>query len=280
MSITRDILSFLLDDQILPLKYLILGQLHFEKIVEDLELDLDSKKYKTFPEVVEFIREQNLDEKLKYAASFNLLDLVKTMVSRGVAVGWLCSGAREAARKGHLEVLQYLDSQGLKQALTWMEMGALHGHLHIVQAMLVIKPIQEQQFKDLMKIAVEGGNLEIVEFLTTIGEMKSYNSILKQGAEHGHLHIIEFALVNGADNFKKAMSKAALGGHLHIVEMMLTKGVFEAKDYVDAVENAVYSLSEATCVFNVDSKDYQRDMAKIEEWIAIIKLLQNCKYST
>lgn len=107
-SLTRDIISFLLNDQILPLKYLILGQLHFEQIAEELA---EYETCKNFSEIVQRIKNETPNIKLSFAAAFNLMNEAKILISKNPRM-WLGYSAGSAAEKGHLAMFEYLVSQG------------------------------------------------------------------------------------------------------------------------------------------------------------------------
>ena len=124
--------------------------------------------------------------------------------------------ATEVARKGHLDILNFLIEKGANN-WDWMAYGAAKGgHLDILK--LAVEK-GANNWNSIAYGAAEGGNLAILNLLIGKGA-NNWNYISCGAAKGGHLDILKLAVGKGANDWNWIAEGAAEGGHLEIIFYM------------------------------------------------------------
>ena len=132
-SLTRDIASFLVRGQMLPLRLLIVGQMNIDQVSEDF-VTFSKQSFDQIGKVVEYIIHMNHGDKLALAAYLGLSDEVDFLLSKDDdncdrALAW-------AAFANRFEVFGLLISAGATDFNRAMENAAYAGHVDGVTFML------------------------------------------------------------------------------------------------------------------------------------------------
>jgi ankyrin repeat protein len=147
-----------------------------------------------------------------------------------------------AASAGHLEVIEYLLSQGLdinvgaESGWTALSSAAKAGHGGIVEYFLdrgADPDISAYRRGGPMCVAAEGGHLDVIQLLLAHGASvnghkgaQSHNTPLFRAAKAGHIEIVQLLLEKGADrSISYAANAAATEGHEDVAKLI--------RDYAD-----------------------------------------------
>ena len=160
-----------------------------------------------------------------------------------------CIGMIEAAKKGHLEMVQYLVELGVDKdkagndGWTALLVAAGNGHLVVVQYLLQQGADKEKANNDCASpfyIAAANGHLGVVRYLVEMGADKEKAADdgwtpLLAAAQKGHLTVVQYLVEQGADKDKanndgaSSLYIAAANGHLGIVQYLIEIGANKDK---------------------------------------------------
>lgn len=126
-----------------------------------------------------------------------------------------------AAEGGHLDIVKFAISRGIKN-LNWLLYAAAKGgRLNVVKYFIENNTygITVNSINYAAAYAAEFNHNEVLEYLLKKGA-NNLTLMSTYAALGGNITFIKYALNNGVKNFSAIILKAAEGGHLHIVELI------------------------------------------------------------
>ena len=179
------------------------------------------------------------------------LEVVELFVEAGMSVdttfgGW--TALHEAARNGHLSVVEYLVDQGASLVAetecgnTVLDLAAQGGHTDIVEyiprsARAALERRGFSYTPDAFRDAAGSGNLEVVKLFVEVGmdvnaRNLGWRTALHEAAWWGHLSVVEYLVSQGADvrardNGGVTVLHSASGHHgrLSVVRYLVEQGL-------------------------------------------------------
>jgi hypothetical protein len=176
---------------------------------------LDTIKYLTSQRIT------NPDNELYAACQGGHLAIVNTLLDRGLyAWQFAMTGA---CRGGHLPVVQrLLERAGPGIYVPFAASYACKaGHLEVVKFLLPL--IKDPLHASLMQSACSGGNVDIIDLLTSYGNT-SWEAGMTGASEGGHINIVKLMASRGATNWDNCLVCAADNGHLRVVQYAIAMG--------------------------------------------------------
>ncbi len=166
------------------------------------------------PELVQILNKfKNVD----FLCRYNNIELIKLLNIKY----YTSRGADWAARNGHLEVVKYLDINGIKCTSEGADWAAENGHLEVVKY-LDINGIKCTS--DGANWAAGNGHLEVVKWLDSNGiKCTSYGADL--AVENGHLEVVKWLDSNGIKCTSRGAEWAVENGHLEVVKWLDNNGI-------------------------------------------------------
>ena len=155
-----------------------------------------------------------------------------------------CTGILEAARNGHLAIVQLLLDAGADKEVarqdgaTALHVAAQNGHLDVVRLLLEAgadKDVARQNGATVLQTAAYNGHSDVVRLLLEGGAEKDAArqtgaTALHIAAQNGHVDVARLLLEAGADkdaamhNGATALYIAAQNGHSDVVRLLLEAG--------------------------------------------------------
>ena len=163
----------------------------------------------------------------------------------------------QAARKGHLHILQWLRAHNCKWDEWTCNRAVLHGHFHILQW---AHDNGCPWWKDEMCCrVVDSGNLNILKWLRIKG-CPWNEDVCSNAAWFGNLTILKWAHENGCPWNRRTYTNALKNKHWHIVKWLLENNYFQ-----DSENFAWDSLQCLAWVHNYRHKQFQLKINSIHE---------------
>ena len=182
------------------------------------------------------------------AAALGDVSVVELFVAGGMPIdaafgGW--TALHEAARNGHLSVVEYLIDQGASVGPSVRALALRGGHGDVVlylarAARSELDSLGIEYKAGAFRDAAAAGNLEVVKLFVQAGmslETTTYDGPLHRAAFWGHLDVVEYLVGAGADVNARgvfgwtALHEAAAGGAVAVVEFLVAAGAdVDARD--------------------------------------------------
>lgn len=170
-------------------------------------------------------RNRWMDFAVQNAARCGNLEALKLLCAQYETPQNLFTLMQIAAEAGHLNIVQWLHSQGAFCSYAFMDTAATHGHLAIVQWLYAERSEGYADYS--MTGAVANGHLHVVEWLHRYQAGRLDANVMHQAAFCGRLEIVKYVCKHGdPDEFwtGKEMQDAAWSGHLEIVQWLNEHG--------------------------------------------------------
>lgn len=130
--------------------------------------------------------------------------------------------ASEAAKNGHLEIVEFLFYRTDIHIIKTLECAARNGHLECVEFIYANRG--NYYIMSVMTEAARGGHLDIVKFFYEKGGERYIDDGINCAAGNGYLKIVKFLYEKGARCSTDAMDYASCNGHLETVKFLHEKG--------------------------------------------------------
>ncbi|KAL2912350.1 hypothetical protein HK105_208124, partial [Polyrhizophydium stewartii] len=186
-----------------------------------------------------------VDEGLTSFAADGNLGMIQFVHERLPSVRWPAAALDEAAKHGHLAVVEYLDQVCQAPASTWaMDWAAEHGHLAIVRYLHEHRA--EGCTVRAMDWAAENGHLATLEFLHLNRTEGCTTEAFDQAALHNQPHVLRFLSAHRTEGFSaEALAAAVATGHHGLVQLMLDAGcVVSTQACRAAIEACRFDMAE------------------------------------
>eukprot|EP01084_Bolivina_argentea_P298700 514779_1 len=128
--------------------------------------------------------------------------------------------ANQAARLGHLSLLQHMDAvNNVHFSSTSLSLAAAGGSIQVVKWLHEVKKVPI--LVDALDLAAEGGHLPLVQFLTLLKAKCTIDAVDRASAQ-GHAHVVRWLLENRPEGCShKAFDAAALHGYRNVLDVLL-----------------------------------------------------------
>jgi hypothetical protein len=123
----------------------------------------------------------------------------------------------KAARCGHLEVLKWLNSEGIIMDSIVAEKAAKYGHLEVLKW---LKSESVKMNTDVAKSAASGGQLEVLKWLKSEGVVMN-TRVAHWAAQRGHLEVLKWLKEQDVEMNNKVACWAASGGQLEVLKWII-----------------------------------------------------------
>uniref|UniRef100_A0A6G6AB73 Ankyrin repeat-containing protein n=1 Tax=Borely moumouvirus TaxID=2712067 RepID=A0A6G6AB73_9VIRU len=209
------------------------------------------------------------------------IDIVQYLHSQGAKISEDENKALvEACTNGHKIVVEYLLSNGANmyaQDNYPIEAATINGHLDIVSLFVSING-------DILDIiyteASNYGQLEIVKYLKSIGfDLHKYNDYgFRKSAEYNYLDLMKYLILEGADirvyqNY--AIIKSFQNGHYEVVKYLISLGIDVVKENVGI--NINYVLIDAIIKCDLELVELLISMGASTNKILVLAQKHNCQ---
>jgi len=223
---------------------------HFRGLVTELpkknELCSLSARY-GYLNVLEWSRKNNCEWGYNTPSNASLgghLEVLIWCVENG-CVAYHCFCYEEAAKGGHVNIIEWLYSKRYWLGLDVWKSAARHGRINVLELLYVYRkndPYEKRisnWHSALYESAAEGGHIEVLDWL----DERGLDGILQanagaSAAANGHLNVLLWIKSKGYSMSTDICSYAAKGGHLSILIWLVENGcVFDSFTFTMAAQN-------------------------------------------
>ena len=156
------------------------------------------------------------------AAKHGQLDMLKCIYNENMCHSGLpYSGAKYAARGGHIDMLEWLTNVckiSLDNRLCYE--AAKRGHIHVLRWLYDHGCESDER---ICAYAAEGGHLDVMVWLRLNGHQWNTDTC-DQAAKYGHLHVLKWIVSQGCPWDEWTTMLAAKYGHLDILKWAIENG--------------------------------------------------------
>ena len=182
-----------------------------------------------------------------------------------------------ASRHGHLDIVKFFHSVGMKCSFDAMDLASLGGHLDVLEFLFSVGKNCTDSALDL---ASKSGNVQVMKFLYTVMKATGSELAFINASENGHLEAIKYLSTIKILFPEKTIDCAFLGYHFDIVDYLESFGR-KCSDltYIKATEqassNGNLELFQLLYSKGKLSTGNALDKATSKEFIEIVKFLSS-----
>ncbi|OQR97421.1 ankyrin repeat protein L63-like [Thraustotheca clavata] len=160
---------------------------------------------------------------LYLAGSHGHMNVIKYLNSVYNGTSMLEITMQSAVAKGHYNVMQFLQEQGVEVPAECFQIACEKGHLDIVQYLYQLGAY-DRRCKQIVAQTTINGHLDVLQFL----HAKRFDGFdkyaLLYAVEHGHLNIVRFLHSIRTEEMYGLVYDAIPGGHLDVVKFLHQNG--------------------------------------------------------